>query len=416
MKDLKLSLALPVKIHHVYAINHSFMMSFSNRDIVWFFHTLNTLPCLYETSPHFPLTDYVHTTHSLDHFLSGATIQSLQVMGDILILSMDTKGHGIAVFTLSLRPYKPRYHLDNETGILHQSHHEKLMIQPMNNLNIVDNHNAFEHAFAAELLQPLKKIITHHIKIKTKKMSQYDSDERKAEKATDYQTLVETLLLDQNVDKSKLMSTFGALLDYDHLSFGDLVNACYKKIKKAKSALKEIQHQRLLNEKELTKLSIWLSWIDQPSLNHFNQLKQALMGDHYLIKTTQKVAEVKAHSPYQIQYKNWLISFGKNQKQNDFLTFQYAKKNHVFLHLDGYPSHHVIIHIQTFDIDAIRFASEFLLYLNQREDGTILYAKIGSLKQTKVLGQVIIKDRKTLFVKQSHAYAFNQLMANAIRI
>jgi hypothetical protein len=410
------SSGLPTKIHHIFAINHSFIITFSKRNVVWFFHFRNDQPCLYEVAYDIKQLTYLKEKHPLDHFLSDALLKEVTIQGDGLILTFDTKGHGPSRLTILFKPYKPRYHLENKTSMLHQSHEEKLSFQPSHLFPLHHDASAFEIALATELLSPFKKIVTQQLKLKSNKMRQYELDELKVIQAQNYQNVVDTLMMDQRVDKDKLLSLYGPLLDYEHLSFGELINTCFKKIKKAKSARLEIHNQRVINQVELEKLATWQTWIENPSFAHYEKLKEALVRDHYFVQSAQKMVEVKSHSPHQIQYKTWVISFGKNQKQNDYLTFQLAKKNHIFLHLDGYPSHHLILHVQTFDLEAIRFASELLLFLNNKEDGAIVYAKVGSLKQTHVVGQVLIRDRKTMFVKQSHAYDFAKLLDNAVRI
>lgn len=383
---------------------------------MWFFHLHNDHPTFYETVPSFSLQTLLHDHHPLDHFLNGALIHSMNIQGDQLFFSLTTKGHGACLFTITLRRSKPRYHLENEQGVLHQSHADKVLLDLDKNIVIENSEPLFQTALVTELMQPFKKIVLQQLKLKTNKIKQYDLDEQKANQSTVYQQLADTLLLDQKIDARKLSSLFGSLLDYDHLSFGECLNACYKKIKKAKIALLEIQKQRQENHQQLEMLFTWQEWIQHPSLENYTNLTNALIQKRFLVQSVKKITEVKAISPYQIQYKKWVISFGKNQKQNDYLTFQLAKKNHYFFHLDGYPSHHVILHLAHFDVDAIRFASEFLLFLNQREDGSVVYAKVGSLKQTTVLGQVKIRDQKTIFVKQSHAYPFPTLLSSAIRI
>jgi predicted ribosome quality control (RQC) complex YloA/Tae2 family protein len=106
---------------------------------------------------------------------------------------------------------------------------------------------------------------------------------------------------------------------------------------------------------------------------------------------------------------NIKYSFGKNSKQNDFLTFSIAKKNDIFMHIYGEPGSHLILHHTTFDHDAIIKGAQLVLALAKKISGEITYAKVGSLKRTTQIGQVVVKDGKKIKVNANPNWA-NQVL------
>ena len=416
MNAEKITALVPLKIHHIFKLSHHILFTFESTPSVWLIDFENASPQWYIVQPLHRLHSFGLEDHGLNHYLKDGVINHIQVEGDHLSLSIQTKGFGLLQLVISLRKARPRFHLKNEMKTWFTSHQEENEIHVQTVCPINTDIHAFERRFFQLLMEPLQKIITQQLTTKKRKDEHYEKDAQNHQSMTKYQTLVDDLMLRQALDVDYFQKTYGPLLDFEHLTFGECVNICYKKIKKAKQGLITLHEQRQNNHQEIIELETLLQRSHEPSFEQYTFLKEALIAKRLLLQAPQKILQARAESPFQITYKNWKVSFGKNQKQNDYLTFHYAKKNEVFIHLEGYPSHHIILHQTHFEPDAIRFTGELLLHLNQRLEAPIVYAKVGSLKQTKVFGQVIVKDKKTMMVKQSYQYPFDALLKNAIRI
>ena len=62
-------------------------------------------------------------------------------------------------------------------------------------------------------------------------------------------------------------------------------------------------------------------------------------------KSIEEKDEIKSYYPYFIKYLDYNIYFGKNSKQNDYLTFRmFTQSSDVYwFHIEGESSSHVII-------------------------------------------------------------------------
>jgi predicted ribosome quality control (RQC) complex YloA/Tae2 family protein len=152
-----------------------------------------------------------------------------------------------------------------------------------------------------------------------------------------------------------------------------------------------------------------LTLLTKPNLNELDIVKSFLVREHLISGIKPKPILVSHESPYFIIEKNIKYSFGKNSKQNDFLTFSIAKKNDVFMHIYGEPGSHLILHQTNFDHDGIIKGAQLVLALAKKISGEITYAKVGSLKRTTQIGQVIVKDAKKIKVNANPDWA-NQML------
>lgn len=116
-------------------------------------------------------------------------------------------------------------------------------------------------------------------------------------------------------------------------------------------------------------------------------------------KITGKKEVIKALEPYYIMVKNTIILFGKNNKQNDHLTFTIANKIDTFVHIKGAPGSHIIIRSESPTKEELETAGLLALYLSRKVDGTISYTPIREIKKGLYPGQVIMQSEKTFFLR-----------------
>ncbi len=103
--------------------------------------------------------------------------------------------------------------------------------------------------------------------------------------------------------------------------------------------------------------------------------------------------------PYFVMYKDIRILFGRNNKQNDYLSFKIAKKTHTFVHIRNVPGAHIIIEHPNPPKDVLEHASKLALYLSKKIDGDITYTNVANIKKGPFPGQVLLKREQTLFVR-----------------
>ena len=98
-----------------------------------------------------------------------------------------------------------------------------------------------------------------------------------------------------------------------------------------------------------------------------------------------------------------LISVGRNNIQNEYLTFEYAKFYETFFHVKDYSGAHVVVHAQNLDEDTIRLAANLAAYYSKAKYSSSVpvdYTQIKNVKKhpSNLLGKVIIKNYKTIYI------------------
>ncbi|MDD4123944.1 MAG: NFACT RNA binding domain-containing protein, partial [Bacilli bacterium] len=96
-------------------------------------------------------------------------------------------------------------------------------------------------------------------------------------------------------------------------------------------------------------------------------------------------------------------SVGKNNLQNDYLTFTLAKYNDTFFHVKDFPGAHVIVHSDKLNEATIRMAANLAAYFSKARYSSSVpvdYTLVKNIKKPKgyKYGQVIIKNYKTIYI------------------
>jgi len=105
------------------------------------------------------------------------------------------------------------------------------------------------------------------------------------------------------------------------------------------------------------------------------------------------------------------IYVGRNARENDALTFTFAKSDDLWLHAQGVPGSHVVVRLEKGSDapnDTLRDAATLaLLYsdLKKAGKGDVIYTRRKWVHKTKgaALGSVIVTQEKTLFIRLEKA-------------
>jgi len=97
------------------------------------------------------------------------------------------------------------------------------------------------------------------------------------------------------------------------------------------------------------------------------------------------------------------ISVGRNNIQNEYLTFEYAKFYETFFHVKDYSGAHVVVHSQNLDEETIRFAANLAAYYSKAKYSSSVpvdYTQIKNVKKhpANIPGKVLIKNYKTIYI------------------
>lgn len=183
----------------------------------------------------------------------------------------------------------------------------------------------------------------------------------------------------------------------------------FKKYNKLKNTLKAIAPQKEQAESESIYLSsILLELNCAKTMNDLNEIIDELKR-HGLIKNEEKNSNSKKKTDLKIpfrtfEYSGYKIRAGKNNIQNDRLTFS-SKPSDVWLHVKDYHSAHVVIETQGGKLPDVilEIASEICAFYSEAKNGDKVPVDYTLKKYVKKppkakFGSVVYTDFKTVYV------------------
>lgn len=136
----------------------------------------------------------------------------------------------------------------------------------------------------------------------------------------------------------------------ENKSPSDNAQLYFKKYNKAKTAIKEKNHQLNETNKETLYLESVLQNIESAgSPEDIEEIRQELILEGYVKKKYSKKSKVKKALSKPHEYtssEGFSIMVGKNNHQNDILTLKTASKNDIWMHTKEIAGSHVIIFTQ----------------------------------------------------------------------
>ena len=145
-------------------------------------------------------------------------------------------------------------------------------------------------------------------------------------------------------------------------------NRYYNKYQKAKNSLKVLEEQIRLTKEEIDYFDTLNTSIEQADYYDALEIKEELEGLGYLKKKQVKKLHKKKKEPHYTTFitKDGIaIYVGKNNLQNDYLTFKKANRFDMWFHVKDMPGSHVIVHSQNLDEYTIRLAAKIAAYYSK---------------------------------------------------
>lgn len=180
----------------------------------------------------------------------------------------------------------------------------------------------------------------------------------------------------------------------------------FTRYNKAKNAIVYLKEQIAKTENEIEYFDTLLNQMEHASFYDAIEMKEELENLGYIKKKKKNEIKRKNKMPHfetYIAQDGTYVYVGKNNIQNDFLTFKFAKKNHYWFHVKDMPGSHVIIAHENPDEYLIRLGAHLAsLYskASQSSSVPVNYTKIQSLKKAPgaLLGKVILNHYKTIYI------------------
>jgi hypothetical protein len=350
--------------------------------------------------------------------LKGFQIDKVKIAEDQSVIMSLTSENQMFSLKFQLAPYAPRFQLIQFDEILYDSilgwqPKDKIKSKPaiLSVDHSLDLEWIIRYSYSMDYLQIIKKTLIR----KVKRQEALENDLKTHESSLGYQSIAEAIQSQPN--QSWLTYANPHQLPPPHINFKtdfSGIDELFELYKKAKKGIKQTQMQMKLNLAFIETLHPFSKLVPPLSEKDLSLLKSFLEKEHLLSGIESKPTEVLHHSPYYVEYHGVRFSYGKNAKQNHQLTFSIAKKSDIFMHIEGKPGSHLIMHHSQFDHDLLIKGAQVVLALAKQIAGTVTYAKVGSLKQTKTLGLVLIKDSKTIKANADPEFS-NKLLENSKR-
>ena len=179
----------------------------------------------------------------------------------------------------------------------------------------------------------------------------------------------------------------------------------YQKYKKSKTAQIEVAKQIELCEKEIEYFQLLQVQLEYANFEDAKEIRGELEKNGYLRAPKNIRKNKKNVLPHfvTLEYKDSKIFIGKNNIQNDYLTFHHARKDDMWFHTLDYHGAHVILQCENIDEDKIRTCAMLASYYSQGKDSSsvpVAYTQIKNLKKAKgkAIGQALMNSYKTIYI------------------
>ncbi|HWL24366.1 MAG TPA: NFACT RNA binding domain-containing protein [Ureibacillus sp.] len=179
----------------------------------------------------------------------------------------------------------------------------------------------------------------------------------------------------------------------------------YTKYNKAKNALVMVQEQIEKTKQEVDYFEMLIAQVEQAAPSDIEEIREELAEQGYLrMRASKKKKKPTKPEPEKFYSSTGIeISVGKNNKQNDYLTFKIAKKSDIWFHTKDIPGSHVVIHSNEPDETTLFEAATLSAYFSKARGSSSVPVDYTEIRQVKKPngskpGFVIYFEQKTLYV------------------
>lgn len=259
-----------------------------------------------------------------------------------------------------------------------------------------------------KLTEIVKSTLTHL----TKKHQALTKDLATAEDADQYRIQGDNIMayLPQ-IKKGQTSATVANIYDGENLTLNlnpaltgaENAQAAYKRYNKYQRALKELAQQieGVKNELDyLTSIETALALpLGRPELE---EIQQELMNAGVIRKTKNKTIHTPPSQPIKIKLADATIYVGKNNRQNDLITFKIATPNDLWFHVKDIPGSHVVLSGEHSE-ENIKIAMNLAAYYSKARNGSNIPVDMVTKKFVKKPsgakpGFVIFTNNRTSYI------------------
>ena len=179
----------------------------------------------------------------------------------------------------------------------------------------------------------------------------------------------------------------------------------YNKYQKAKNSIQYLNEQIELTKNEIDYFDTLITQLENANFLDALEIREELENLGYL-KKHKKKGKQKVRKPHFETYltkDNIRVFIGKNNLQNDYLTFHFASKNYLWFHAKDMPGSHIVVDQDHLDEYTLRLVANLAGYYSKGKNSSsvpVNYALIKTLKKPSKAkpGQVILSHYKTIYI------------------
>lgn len=182
----------------------------------------------------------------------------------------------------------------------------------------------------------------------------------------------------------------------------------FKRYTKSKKAIQMLHEQIEKTTMELLYFETILQSLEQADLQQAVEIRSELEQQGYLKVKKQKERVSKQVKYMSFRYNDIEILVGRNNLQNDYVTFKKKRKGYTWLHVKDFPGSHVLICERDTDPEVIEAAAMLAAYYSKMqtsENVAVDYTEVQNVSKPSGAkpGFVIYREQKTIHVTPNHA-------------
>lgn len=252
-----------------------------------------------------------------------------------------------------------------------------------------------------------------------KKIKVLGQELAQADKAESYRIKADTLMTYQyeikdeyakQVELPNIYSEKGekiAIALDNRYSLMDNVQIYYKKYEKLKRSKEMIQEQINIAKHDLSYAESIENAIEQcQSISDLEGIKEEMIKAHFLPKPKRKQMAMAKSKPWRFTLPNGMeLLVGKNNIQNDYISFKMAHNEDIWLHTKDIPGSHVVIITKGEEVDDynLGLAAQIAIYFSKGRDSTNV--QVDYLKRKYLKKPAGAKPGYTIFTNNRTIYA-----------
>lgn len=190
----------------------------------------------------------------------------------------------------------------------------------------------------------------------------------------------------------------------------------YQKYTKSKTAQVEIAKQIDLTLDSIEYFETLEAQLEQANFADAEEIREELSEKGYMRKKQQRIRARKKKKPsfITLAFEDCTMYVGKNNIQNDYITWKQSRKDHTWFHAKDLHGSHVVVDKKDLSEEEIRTAALLASYFSQGRNSSsvpVNYCLISQLRKPNkaALGFVTLTNYKTIYIDPSEE-AIEQLL------